>query len=379
MSNIQLSYSDWIGQPRVFFNVESLKSNINNNQSSNYLAMSNCILHKPNVEDQNRIIVEGNSFIIDLLELNYYHFIETLAQYFLIKKDVEDLMLVIIERNPYSESELPKFGPGLISLIDKKDYLFLKSNDYTSILFENIFYINTKRINLLLEISQYGEYNKEEQEIVKDIMESKNQEIGLDITNRGFYELKKYLKDIVKKQELNKKIFISTKSVNDKIRLYKKFLDVLDNRDMYTEEEFQESFRSIQFHSMGTVEQMRVEVSSRYISEEDEQKVLLCFEKLGYKVIDPVKLEMLEQITLYRESSHIATFSGSSCLASIFCDDDTKFIIINNNHTYEHPHEVYVSYLLKNVLSIFERKDNTSIYSIDDVIEYINNISKDLM
>ena len=372
-----LKHEDFSGQPRLSFDVNSINPVVINSKNFPYVRISNCVLINKSKEDNERITVKGNVFVIDLLEQNYYHFIETLSHFFLLKTIIPDLHLIIIERNPYNHTPIKNFTKGFIEIFDKNLYTFIKRDQFSSIMFENIFYINTTRMQLLNEIAMFGDNDEQEKSIIKNTIESSQQEVHNNIFYNGLLELRKYLYPLNIEQKLEYKIFIPTTSINNKHREYKEFLDAIDSGIDQDSEEFKTIKNKINTFSVGTIDQMRHFVDSRYISEEDEIKIFDYFISKGYKIVNTESMSIKDQIKLYRSCSHIATITGSSCLASAFCDDNTNFIIIDNNHKYEHKHDEYAKFLLKNVISVFEREDSFSVYSIDEVLEYIENNYKD--
>lgn len=95
----------------------------------------------------------------------------------------------------------------------------------------------------------------------------------------------------------------------------------------------------------------------RYIEEDDENKIIEYFKNNGYEIVYPEKMNFDEEIIMFNNASHIATFTGSNSISSIFCNDNTKFILLNMNTNYIFPHSNIVKHFVKNHIILFDHED----------------------
>ena len=311
------------------------------------------------------INIDGNSFIIDLDENNYFHFIEQISHFFLLKDFYKDLKIVVVANK---KENIKLFISSFLNILDA-DILKIDRDLFNKIKFDNLFFINYSRNSLLYKSFMYAKYNsleknkiKEYDDILKNIYRSDPFKIGLkkiqDFINSK-YQIKK----------TNKKIFISTKSINDRTRIYNDYLKIKLNEKNNFSKDYIDRVKFITKATAPGLSSLKKYTNERYISEEDENLILNYFIKNGYDVIDPTKMSIEEQIILYKQCSHIATLPGSSCIASAYCNKDTRFIIFNYNFKYKHPHKDYVNFILKDVIS---NSISNNEYDIKTLIKIFN-------
>jgi hypothetical protein len=86
------------------------------------------------------------------------------------------------------------------------------------------------------------------------------------------------------------------------------------------------------------------ELSERSMTERDELRLEKMFEEYGYEVIDPGHLGSISnQADLFASASHIVGLAGASFVNSVFCQKDTKILILNPSDSYAFPHKDIVS------------------------------------
>lgn len=349
-----------------------------------YKKITNFTLDNIKSKTQDNAIIPGHSFVIDMLENNYYHFIESIGQFLLLKKHISDLKLVIIEKDlTDSETVIKLFVTSFIDILDKKDIVFIKNVESKHLIFQNIYFVCAERISFMSDLLDHDIYDKDKKEILLDIY--KMSPYGYDNPYMIKYakEISNFVKINNKPQKLHKKIFISTKSISDKVRKQKYNLDVIDDiivdidpdkkQQILNEYGVNEDERKDRPLHPTYLDYSRKLVHNRYISEKDENLIHDYFISNGYEFIDPTTMTIQEQIDLYQSCSHIATFTGSSCLASAFCADETNFFIINHNLRYEHEHARYVKSLLSNTFCIFDGKEIDMVYSAENIVSELKS------
>jgi hypothetical protein len=343
---------------------------------------------KNKTEDTMKVM--GNSFVIDMLENNYYHFIDSMGQFLLLKRHISDLKLVIIEKDiSNTGTTIKKFVSSFLDILNQNDIMFIQNSDDKHILFDSIYFVCAERISFMFDLIDHNLYDKNQKDMLINIYKMSPYGNDLPYAIQYVKEINNFIKITTNAQKLNRKIFISTKSISDNIRKQKYSLDVFDgiitdielNEKQIILNEFNlnEDERKDRLLTPEYVDYVRKTVNERYISEQDENTIHQYFINKGYEFIEPTKMTIKEQIDLYQSCSHIATLAGSSCLASMFCPDETKFFIINHNLRYGHDHSMYVKSLLKNTFCIFEGKEIDMVYSVEDIVSQLENKYGDIL
>lgn len=366
-----------IKHPQLYIDIDSVFYKTIEVDHLLYKEFSNFILKNPEKTSDEIIFINEKCFVIDLFEKNYYHFIESISHFFLLKKHIKDIKLVIIEKkSSYTNDDPLLFCTSFIDLIPEEDILFINNTGYSQICIKNLFLIDGSLTNFMVEIQKHDIYTAEERATIKKAIETKfdlTQESHRqphEVSSYCFQNLRDYFKPSKTINNKNKKIFISTKFISDKARENKYMLDIIDgiNTDI-SEKEKKKFFDIVSNVFYNDTSNIRATVKERFIPEEEEDKIHQYFIDNGYVFIDPTKMTMKEQIDLYRECSHIATLSGSSCLSSIFCDMNTNFFIIGLNLNYRFQHAPYVKKLLHNVVCVFDGAEKDLIYTAEEVIK----------
>jgi hypothetical protein len=374
----------------LVINLDAMQYSIHKCLDLEYKQISNFVLENLNNKTEDNMVITGNSFVIDMLDNNYYHFIDSMGQFLLLKKHISNLKLVIIEKDiTNSGTTIKKFVTSFIDILDKNDITFVKNIENKHLVFQNVYFVCAERISFMSDLLDHGLYDEDKKNILLKMYEMSP--YGKDLTYAIKYvkEINNFIKSKNSKKKLNRKIFISTKSVSEDVRIQKYNLDVFDGlitdidpdikEKIISEYKVHEDERKHRMLHPTYLSYSRKTVNERYISEEDESSIHQYFINKGYDFIDPTKMTIQEQIDLYQSCSHIATFTGSSCLASAFCSEETNFFIINNNLRYDFYHDSYVKSLLKNTFCIFEGRVIDIVYSAEDIISELENKYGDLI
>ena len=84
-----------------------------------------------------------------------------------------------------------------------------------------------------------------------------------------------------------------------------------------------------------------------------------------------------EEIIMFNNASHIATFTGSNSISSIFFNDNTKFILLNMNTNYIFPHSNIVKHFVKNHIILFDHEDvGKKIFTSQKIIDELGDRKK---
>lgn len=277
----------------------------------------------------------GNLFIIQLMEESFFHMMNDMfGQYETIKRFVPDLKIVCIFSSGEHYKNLKTTRPTTAEILEEysdvlEEPMVLTDNYYAR--FENVFYLNNAftpclAVNTLIQPSNPG---------LDDFDEYQSASIK-NIANK----FKKYRQPGLP----TKKIFITRKKENDKLRHFRDILNkTVNNKPLLSEEElFMTTYG--QFRGLRTNEAI-----TRYIDKEDEAKIENYFFENGYEIIDPGTLTYKEQVFLYSSATHVAGLAGAGMYNTIHCHPSAKVFIINTGDGYNFWHSYFAKSATDNV------------------------------
>lgn len=201
-------------------------------------------------------------------------------------------------------------------------------------------------------------------------------------------EMKKILSNVIGYTENPnrpvKKIYIDRGQELDRIRHHAKVVEKYINKEPLKESDLSLATDLYQqFLSNGFSNNDMI--TDRVVSEEDEELLKYFFEQHGYEVVDPSSMTVEEQLRLFSNITHLASYSSAVIINTLFCQPDTQIFVINPHETYNfwHPANAEIS-CPGNVIAIGKpepedmRSDPprilTSIEIIDKLQEYQDRI-----
>lgn len=257
-----------------------------------------------NIDSTDVIFIPGRSFITVPAPPYYHSMIDTIGYFELLKEQYPDISLVFCSRDKHNEfkkhmrlkSDYVNFLLNLYSLPNSVwDIYDIKLQNLH---FEEVVFLPNQSVkyqNRLLP--------REFQDSVGEFDWDTCFKIRLDAAKK----LKEKILPLLTKKETKNKIYSARKQ-------YNKNLTYQD--------------------------------TSRIFSEEDD--LIEYFKNLNYEIVSLETMDVLDQLNLFYNASHIAGLKGSNIFGSIFSDPNTEVIQIYNSNFWR--------YALEDYFNIFELK-----------------------
>jgi len=335
----------------------------------------NVMFERSNTINLDTIYIEDPAFVLNAHETAFYHFfISGLGEYLLIKNILKefgkDLKLIILHDTGNDENIIKNtYKETILNTIKNIEYIKYETTD--RIIFNELFFIDTKQ-NLFLS-KNFSNY---------DFNESNT---FMDINLHYLISMQSHInKNFISNYE-SKKIFLTRgNSLNGVKKTNKFFKNINDLNDFKKNKKFlQDFFDEFNINNFDDIdkniflENKFNEYNQRYISDDEEKKIVDYFLNNEYEIINPEEIGIKKQIELCMKASHVATLTGSNSVSSIFCNQHTKFILLNNNTNYEFFHPKIVKTFIKNNLILFDKDVvGKKFFSIDDIIIELTNNHK---
>lgn len=84
----------------------------------------------------------------------------------------------------------------------------------------------------------------------------------------------------------------------------------------------------------------------------EELEIIDFFKSQGYKIVNLDGLGLIEQFSLFANSSHVAGIKGSNLFNAVFCDPGTEIIQINTQNWWHYEFETYFTKLNFNLIDL---------------------------
>jgi hypothetical protein len=278
-------------------------------------------------------IFEGNCFLIDLVDFQYFHLIyDQIGQYEFLKQHISNLQPIFILNNKKDYQNSIYFGnlviKDILNIYNVNESNIIYANENESYLFKNIFYFN----NLF----------------VKFLNQFKTNEILYNKDGNDFIEYNLKIVEILKNKFIKyytikepNKIFISRKKENAKLKLLHEIIYSNKNLEL-------NDLKLIESYG-GNIDYCKNLIDMRYQLEEDQDIIENLFKSFGYKIVDPGELGFIDQINLYHNASHIAAIKGTGLANVIFSNKNVNVFMINTHINYRFWYED----IIKNVTNNF--------------------------
>jgi hypothetical protein len=291
-----------------------------------------------------------NVFLIVLPGIPFFHFLnDVLGQYGILKKYIPDLEIFCLI---YDSEKMNKFTVEVLKEFDVPEENLLSIDSRKVFNFKNVFYIYNYYMGILRE---------HEMLLPPTLVDPSFNNYQTGSISSMVERFKKYQQ----RGAATKKIFISRKKENEKLRRLKALAENNKNKEL----SWFFNDQNEEFQSLSITESVQ-----RYVSLEDELKIEEYFKQKGYEIVDPSKLSYAQQVFLYNSSTHVAGIAGAGLYNTIHCKPDTKVFIINTSDIYRFWHDYFPKSATKNVYSIPEIDINKNKYfSADEIISIIEN------
>lgn len=283
----------------------------------------------------------GNIFIMQIMKASFFHFLnDMVGQYEILKKFIPDLKIVCVIGSTYDYDNLETSDPITAEILKEygisQESIFSLS-DYHHATFENVYYLNNSFTPCLTPKNFVAPSSPG----MVDFDEYQTGSIS-GIVNK----FKRYQQPGVG----TKKIFITRKKENDKLR---KFRELLNNQiKRLTPSEEDELF----MNEYAEYRSLRIdEAIIRYIHPDDELEIEEYFKAHGYEIVDPGTMSYKDQVFLYSSATHVAGIAGAGIYNTIHCKPSTKVFILNTNDGYSFWHDYFPKTAVNDVFNIPEK------------------------
>ncbi len=275
------------------------------------------------------LVLSGKYFVFPDAENLYFHTLrDYIAQFEILKIDVPDLVpLILCSCNEKGEDVKPpsclgfrpKYSPEKFIRELYKDSLVIEDLTKVDTLYlENLYFIYLTGPDSLTQLVDTYGYDD-------IILETGNSYL---MENMFSTTLRDRFSSHIKKTDPNKKIYVSR--LKESVATWK----TSEAWDIYLEtgklpEDYKLSLeiRAIAKAAPEAVEELQMKKARAY-SVEDEIKLEEYFKSLGYEILSPGDYSVEEQIEIFSSSGHVAGAGGSGMTNVLFCNPDTKIILI---------------------------------------------------
>lgn len=289
------------------------------------------IRQRNNINIQKTLTVKGPVFVFDIFGFQYYHTLyDRIAQAEFLKQQMPDLKIAFVSITHATFRDIPDNVIGgrviedviKIYNISEKDVITIPDYDY--VLFESIVHITQYSTSIFSALPHCDLPEIEE-------------ELYNNPGDNYVHNSTKALSCLLPKEDLDdsnspKKIYLSRSSANKEHGIAKDVLHRYDNNCMVDgDDELLES--AIYCHG-GTIDLLRSAIETRILNEDDNAKIEEYFKNLGYTIIQPQGMSLLEQARLCHNATHVVSFKGTALSSVAFCKQETKVFILNLNNEY---------------------------------------------
>lgn len=344
-----LEVPPWTGRafPGALHSHKFSYENPQKNKETKTLSISNLIITNNNV-DYHTLTISGNCFMIDLDRTNsYFHFLlDQIGQYEYVRSVIPDVKLLVItkdsEQYPADTfTQLSSIVNEILSRYDAYENRVINLSHYSEVVIERMYFCSKHFNYYTTNISIFHSMSTEWKPIIDSIRSG------------PMYS--------PRKGGLSRKIFISKRSENNKVRKMKKIFDKKLSDRTPEEKQLIASFAG---------GDNSIKMRYRLISESDEIMIENFFIEHGYEIIFPENHSFQEQINIFHSATHIASFKGASTVNSIFSKPGSKVFMLNTSDKYRFPHEDILREAGMEVYSLPEipkvrNKEDTPFYGRD--------------
>lgn len=334
--------------------------------------------HGQPVGNDPMLYLKGNVFLYWSLTFAFFHFLQdVIGQYLIIKERVPDLKFIGLSGNEHTDS-FSDFMNELLSANGITEYEIYNINDFNTIKIESLLFISSNE-NSFLQTAFH-----------KDILENvENAHVFDKKTGCGGHpSYQKEAMSLVASNILslvtdyfeNEKIYLTSTAAIKKLQKMKQDVDAIDqylelaklngtppNNDKISKD------LGIEISVIYNIETLRKELEERYISENEEAKIINILKDYGFKIIDTDRMNFWDQLKHIKGARVVCSLYGSGAAnAAFMTNPDSSFILLSTQS--RSIFDNIISSACKH--SIFIRPDSANEdekISIDDVIERLSS------
>jgi hypothetical protein len=320
-----------------FFRQSDLEDTKKSVYVSHILAAKDLGVENPNVDSGSpNLIIGENAFVFDWLSnqiTDYYHFLfEVIGSFQLIKKSFPNIKFYVV----YSEKMLNLWDMKIadnrlimetIDLYGADQVKLINMDKIKSVLFKRVLFCSTDAPSYFID----NFYNFKTYYV--SIQALKKYHMAIAFCLKELFDLEK---------RPYRKIFLSRLSYNNKLRIkkdafIKKYILNMPEDSFSKEELFYIKFNKINMEIDQDILMLNVNIL-RPPSLEDEIKIEQFFQSIGYEIAVLDNLTMSEQAKILSSATHVAGLSGTAMGNTVFCNKNTKVLVLNTTDAYNFPH-----------------------------------------
>ncbi len=293
-------------------------------------SLNSVSIHNSIAAPDGHINLSGNYFVFPDSEDFYFHTLrDYIAQFELIKTYIPDLIPIVFcsctldrpnpEPSPCIGSNPVSSPQKFIRSTYKESLVIVNWATVSHVHLENLHFIYLTGPSELDQIIDTYSYDK-------IVLETGN---AYPLENYFSETLRTKFSSHIKNSQLGKKIYVSRLKESKLTWQLSSSWDAYYSNGVLPEDmDMVLAVKTIAKALPESLEELEIR-KARAFSVEDEEKLENYFKSRGYEVISPGDFSVEEQIELFSSSSYIAGAGGSGMTNTLFCNSDTKIILIS--------------------------------------------------
>ena len=287
------------------------------------------------VGDEPQLYLKGEVFLYWSLTFAFFHFLQdVIGQYLLVKERVPGLRFVALSGNEYTNS-FSDFANDLLRTNGIEDYEIYNVNDFNLIEIESLLFISSNE-NSFLQTAFH-----------KDIMENvENAHVFDKKTGCGGHpDYQREAMSLVSQNILkhvpeyyrDQKIYLTSTASIKKLHQMKRDVEAIDgylalatdHGTMPGNDKIAKDL-DVDISVVLNIETLRAELEDRYVSSDDEDKIVQKLSSHGFKIIDTGQMPFWDQLRYIRWASVVCCLDGSGAANAAFMENpEASFILLS--------------------------------------------------